>query len=174
MSSKLLLWLWSRVKTYPRQFQRAQTIYDSYTAKIRLGLLWPSDEQIKAACNDSALHEAQKRYLEVLESCRIEKDYYNLAAVHYQLGLLERLWGNIDQAIESFEKALAQFEKIVSKHPNARSGISLCHFYIGQAFLKKGKNQKAKEQLEMAFDLDQAMNIPYRLEATKLLLKQCI
>ena len=140
---------------------------------IGLGLLGPTPEQSQKARSVSKLMEAEQLYEECLILCRQQGNHYNTAAVSYQMGLLKLLWGKPEQAIPLFEESLVMFEGIIREYPNARSNISMCHFYLGQALLKTGRVNDARKNLESAITLDEIMDDFRRVRAAQEMLQKC-
>jgi tetratricopeptide (TPR) repeat protein len=166
-------WLWSFVSPAHKAYNRAYTLYETYTGNIGLGLLGPTPKQVEVSRADPGLGEAEHLYHEALKLCREQGHKFNAAAVIYQLGLLKRLWGEPEQAIHLFEEAIEMFEGVVGEHPNARTSISMCHFYLGQTLLRAGRADDARRHLETAISLDKALGDDSRFAAAREMLQQC-
>lgn len=144
-------------KACQKAFSIACDIYESYTRWVHLGLGVPTSEQVMAARGSKDLREAERLYRKAQALCRELGLDTNESVVLYQLGLLQRLWGQPEEAIPLYEEALNLVQPYVPSNPNLLKNFSLCHFYLGQALFAAGMSGAACQHLETALALDHKM-----------------
>ncbi|MFY9824201.1 MAG: toll/interleukin-1 receptor domain-containing protein [Thermoanaerobaculia bacterium] len=119
-----------------------------------------------------SLLEAERLYLEALERSAYEGFEFNVAAATYQLGLLEQLLGRWQEAATRFREALNQFEPLVETEPKARDGVKMCHYYLGQTLLRCQRPHEARDHLEMALKLSEALGDSQLVRAARKLIEE--
>lgn len=154
-------------------FQQARDIYDRYAQSVGLELLGPTREQQEQVRDHAGLAQAAELYQQSLRLCLQEGEEYNAAVVRHQLGLLKRLQGRFEEAVPCFEQALDGFRQSIGAKRNARSDLGVCHFYLGQAHLKAGDKRRARQHLESAIAVDEAIQDERRVDAAKTMLAEC-
>jgi tetratricopeptide (TPR) repeat protein len=156
-----------------RAYQEAYSKYEGYVWSLGLTLLGPSASQVAMAREAFVITELDALYDRALESSKLAGIPYNVACVLYQKGLLRRLVGNYRAAEGSFRQALSAFDAVLPQHASARTSISMCHFYLGQALLRMGDRKGAKEHLKTAISLDRIIGDATRLDAVERMLSEC-
>lgn len=165
---------WALFRADHRAYQEAYAKYERYVASLGVRLLGPSADQISMAREDRIIDEIDAAYDKAMDASQKAALPYNVACVLYQKGLLRRLVGDLRTAEQFFRQALSAFETVLPEHSSARTSISVCHFYLGQALLRMGEHGGAASHLKTAISLDQILRDTARLEAAQEMLEECV
>lgn len=158
----------NRAKVY----QQARTTYDRYAAAISLTLLGPTRDQIQAARMEKALSDVEQLYLDARLLSESVGEVYNVAVVDFQLGLLCRLLGRLDESLNYFRRALLALQCVLKPSAAVHDSISQCHYYIAKALLDRGDSLEARKHLRIAAEIDAATGIRMRESARNTLIER--
>ena len=164
---------WALFRADHRAYQEAYAKYEGYVSNVSVRLSGPSASQIASALEDPIIEEIDIAYDKAMEASQRAGLPYNVACVLYQKGLLRRLVGDLPAAEQFFRQSLSAFEAVLPEHSSARTSISMCHFYLGQALLRMGEYDRAVKHLKTAISLDQILDDTARFEAAQEMLEEC-